>query len=62
MEKWTFTAEVIIPKIGKVKHSHYLTFNDNENVFGRVWGFREHMKKTFPNREYKLLEARRVKQ
>ena len=61
MTKWAFKAEVNIPRVGKVTHSHELTFDDNENVFGRVLGFREHMHKTFPNYEYKLIEAKEVK-
>lgn len=43
-----------------MKHEHTMEFDNDSNVFGRVLAYREYMKKTFPECEYRLIKARQV--
>ena len=60
MEKLRFKVIVSIPGIGKVNHTGEIEFPDGENVFGKLYGFRQYMKEVFPGAEYKLIGTERV--
>ena len=55
-------TEVKIPGIGWAKHEHTQTFQDGSNVFERVADFRQYIKGRFPGCEYKLIEAKEIKE
>lgn len=58
--KMKIESEVIVPGVGKVRHTHEQEFEDNSNVFGLVSDYREYMKKLFPGCEFKALKVKRV--
>ena len=58
--KFKVFSEVIIPSIGKIKHEHTQEFSDDSNVFGRAYEYRQYMRKTFPNCDFKLIEAKEI--
>ena len=54
-------CEVMIPTVGKSHYTTELEFDDDSNEFGRVLDFRNHMKKMFPECEYRLIKAKQIK-
>lgn len=54
-------SEVYIDTIGKIKHEHIQEFEDDSNVFGRVYDYHQYMYRTFPGCNFKLIEAKEVK-
>ena len=42
-------------------HEHDQDFDDDSNVFGRVYDYRQYMKGTFPGCEFRLLSAKEVR-
>ena len=58
--KFKTESEVIVPGIGKVKHTHEMNFPDSENVFGRVLEYRKEMQRLFPGCKYELISAKRI--
>lgn len=59
--KMRIISEVKIDGVGTVKDEYVHEFEDDSNVFGRVWEYRQRMYKTFPNCEFKLVCAEEVK-
>lgn len=58
--KFEITSEVIIPGIGKANHTHIQEFEDDSNVFSRVSEYHKYMHTTFPECEFRLVEARKL--
>ena len=54
-------SEVYFEGLATFKHSHKQSFPEELNVFGRVLEYHKYMYKTFPNRKFKLIEAKLVK-
>jgi len=54
-------SRVTIEGIGNVTHKHMQEFNDNSNVFGRVYDYHQYMKKTFPNCNFEMVSAKERK-
>lgn len=60
--KFIIRTEVTVPTVGKFNHEHMQEFADDSNEFGRVLEYREYIHRMFPERNYKLIEAKEVKQ
>jgi len=58
--KFKVESVVFVKGIGRMKHSHTQEFTDDSNVFGRVLEYRQYMRKTFPNCEFRLIKATEV--
>lgn len=55
-------TEVTIKGLGKAIYEHDQEYADNSNVFERVYEYRQHIYKTFPNCQYRLLESKLIKE
>lgn len=59
--KFRIRSEIHVPGIGWMGHTHEQEFDDDSNVFGRVYEYRQYIYKTFPGCDYKLISAKQVK-
>lgn len=62
MERFKVESEVRIDGIGKCKDEFIIEFEDDLNVFGRALAYRQRMRRTFPNSEFRLIKATRIKE
>ena len=60
--KFQITTEVYVPRLGKMNHTHVQEFDDDSNVFGRMYEYRQYIYKTFPNCDFKLIKATKAKE
>lgn len=51
-------SKVVIPGVGKITHRQDMTVDDDTNVFGRAYEYRQMMKKQFPGCDYELVTAK----
>lgn len=59
MERLKIMSEVIIFGL-KSRYEYVEEFDDNENVFGRILKYHQHMEETFPNKEWRLVKVERL--
>jgi len=58
--KFEIEVRVDVPSVGRITHRDILTFDDVENVFGRVLLFHQYMNRVFPGCNYDLINAKPV--
>lgn len=61
MDKYKVESEVTIKGIGKLKDEFEIEFDEDLNVFGRALAYRQRMRRVFPNSDFKLIKAMRIK-
>ena len=60
--RFNVISEVLVPGIGKLTDEHSQEFSDSSTVFERVLNYRHYMYSKFPGCEFRLIEAKRIKE